>query len=61
MWFDSWGDLLRILVVGSAGYASLVLVQSALALVTNGTISVITSEKYGDGSALAGVRGVSAR
>lgn len=26
MWFDSWGDLLRVLVVGSAGYAALIVV-----------------------------------
>lgn len=25
MWFDSWNDVLRILLVGAAGYASLVL------------------------------------
>lgn len=29
MWFDSWGDLIRILVVGSAGYGALVLVLRA--------------------------------
>lgn len=26
MWFDSWGDLLRVVLVGTAAYASLVLV-----------------------------------
>ncbi|MEO7589372.1 MAG: YetF domain-containing protein [Arachnia sp.] len=29
MWFDSWTDLIRILVVGSAGYGSLILVLRA--------------------------------
>lgn len=29
MWFDSWGDLLRILLVGSAGYGALILVLRA--------------------------------
>ncbi len=29
MWFDSWGDLLRILLVGSAGYATLIVVLRA--------------------------------
>lgn len=26
MWFDSWGDLLRVLLVGAAAYARVVLV-----------------------------------
>lgn len=29
MWFDSWADLLRILIVGTAGYAALMMVLRA--------------------------------
>ena len=26
MWFDSWGDIARVLLVGSAAYATLIVV-----------------------------------
>ena len=78
MWFDSWTEILRVLVVsGELQHAQLrrnrlsesevlqavrgsgsgdISNVAAVVLETNGTISVITKSKLGNGSALKGVR-----
>ena len=51
MFHDSLDDLLRVVLVGPAAYAWLVLV-----LETNGTFSVIPTDALGSGSALDDLR-----
>lgn len=66
MWFDSWSDIGRVLLVGAAAYAFLILTLRVsgkrtlsqmnafdfIVLEPNGTLSVISKQSRGSGSAL---------